>query len=79
MALGIGSWREGADAYLVKPVEFKELEAVIRGGGRSEAQGCWSSISCSAASFAQGELRSRENGHSVGVPNVRKQANASEH
>ena len=35
-------WREGADAYLVKPVEFKELEAVIRSvarrsGGTSEA------------------------------------------
>ena len=34
-------WREGADAYLVKPVEFKELEAVIcsvarRAGGSME-------------------------------------------
>ena len=34
-------WREGADAYLVKPVDFKELEAVIRSvarraGGDSE-------------------------------------------
>lgn len=27
-------WREGADAYLVKPVEFKELEAVIRSVAR---------------------------------------------
>jgi DNA-binding response OmpR family regulator len=34
-------WREGADAYLVKPVDFKELEAVVlsvgrRAGGSSE-------------------------------------------
>ncbi len=27
-------WREGADAYLVKPVDFKELEAVVRNVGR---------------------------------------------
>jgi Response regulators consisting of a CheY-like receiver domain and a winged-helix DNA-binding domain len=27
-------WREGADAYLVKPVEFKELEAVIQSVAR---------------------------------------------
>lgn len=34
-------WREGADAYLIKPIDFKELEAVIRSvarraGGSSE-------------------------------------------
>jgi DNA-binding response OmpR family regulator len=27
-------WRQGADAYLVKPVEFRELEAVIRSVAR---------------------------------------------
>ncbi|MDA0955863.1 MAG: response regulator, partial [Proteobacteria bacterium] len=27
-------WREGADAYLVKPVDFTELEAVLRSVAR---------------------------------------------
>ena len=32
-------WREGADAYLVKPVEFKELEAVVRSVARRAGGG----------------------------------------
>ncbi len=32
-------WREGADAYLVKPVDFKELEAVVRSVARRAGGG----------------------------------------
>ena len=71
-------WRE-SDAYLVKPVEFKELDGVIRRKragpeGAARPPGVWIVPSFAQASRAP---KCHGNGHSVGVPYVRKQANAS--